>query len=148
MFWKDRSIDRQNFCDQILLFLDFFSSLHFASFCGGTKTYSALTERIFFVTSALFRLFSAQTLNREATAILFCTVLVQGAWEIKIMVSGIFLRKMSRNDSAPTRVERFLEALVVIIFIINRIAEIVIDSISAAQITEIISHAMTTFITK
>ena len=72
MFWKDRSIDRQNFGDQILLFLDFFSSLHFASFCGGIKTYSALTERIFFVISVLFRLFSAQTLNREATA-MFCS---------------------------------------------------------------------------
>ena len=55
---------------------------------------------------------------------------------------------MSRNGSAPTRVKRFLEALVVIIFIINRIAEIVIDSISAAQITETISPATITFITK
>ena len=60
----------------------------------------------------------------------------------------VFLRKMSRNDSAPTIMARFFEALVVIIFIINRIAEIVIYSISFAQITEIISHAMTIFITK
>ena len=58
------------------------------------------------------------------------------------------LIKMLRNGSAPTIVERFLENFIVIIFIINRIAEIVIDSISAAQITEIISHAMSTFITK
>ena len=55
---------------------------------------------------------------------------------------------MSRNGSAPTRVERFFEDFIIIIFIINRIAEIVIYSISAAQITEIISHAMTTFIAK
>ena len=89
MFWKDRSIDRQNFCDQILLFLDFFSSPHFASFCGGTKTYSALTERIFFVMSVLFRLFSVQTLNREATAMFCVILLVQGVWEIKILASGL-----------------------------------------------------------
>ena len=56
--------------------------------------------------------------------------------------------KMLRNGSAPTIIPRFFEALVVIIFIMNRIAEIVIYSISFAQITEIISHAMTAFITK
>ena len=104
MFWKDRSIVRQNFYNQILLFLDFFSSLHFASFCGGTKTYSALTERIFFVISALFRLFSAQTLNREATAILFCTVLVQGAWEIKIMVSGLSEKNVTQLTYFETKI--------------------------------------------
>ena len=60
----------------------------------------------------------------------------------------VFLRKMSRNGSAPTIITRFFEALVVIIFIINRIAEIVIYSISFAQITETISHAITIFITK
>ena len=94
MFWKDRSIDRQNFGDQILLFLDFFSSLHFASFCGGIKTYSALTERIFFVISVLFRLFSAQTLNREATA-MFCSSKGPGKYKYWFPV---FLRKMSRNS--------------------------------------------------
>ena len=80
---------------------------------------------------------------------MFCVVLlVQGAWEIKILVSGIFLRKMSRNGSAPTLVERFLKDFIVFIFIINRIDEKVFDSISAAQITETISQTTTTFIAK
>ena len=61
----------------------------------------------------------------------------------------VFLRKMSRNDSAPSIIPRFLEALVVIIFIINRIAEIVVSGgFFVAQITEIISVAICTFITK
>ena len=58
------------------------------------------------------------------------------------------MRKMSRNGSAPTLVERFFEDFIVIIFIINRIAEKVFDSISAAQITETIPQATTTFIAK
>ena len=56
--------------------------------------------------------------------------------------------KVSRNGSAPARVKRFLEDFIVVIFIINRIAEKVFDSISAAQITETIPHATTTFIAK
>ena len=55
---------------------------------------------------------------------------------------------MSRNGSTPTLVERFLKDFIVIIFIINRIAEKVFDSISAAQITETISQTTTTFIAK
>ena len=46
-----------------------------------------------------------------------------------------------RDYSAPTHVERFPEAVVVIIFIINGIAEIVSVSICVAQITEIIPPA-------
>ena len=56
---------------------------------------------------------------------------------------------MSRNGSAPTIIPRFFEALVVIIFIINRIAEIVVSGgFFVAQITEIISVAICTFMTK
>ena len=57
---------------------------------------------------------------------------------------------MLRNGSAPTIAERFLENFIVIIFIINRIAEIVSESISNAQITETISRtsASVTFITE
>ena len=55
---------------------------------------------------------------------------------------------MSRYGSAPTRVVRFLENFVVVIFVINRIAEKVFDSISAAQITETIPLATITFIAK
>ena len=48
----------------------------------------------------------------------------------------ISIRTLYRTDysshSAPTSVERFLEALVVVIFIISGIDEIVIVSISAA----------------
>ena len=57
---------------------------------------------------------------------------------------------MLRKDSTPFRGERFLEALIVIIFIINWIAEIVSESISNAQITETISRtsASVTFITE
>ena len=96
--------------------------------------------------SVLFRLFSAQTLNREATAILFCTALVQGVWEIKILVSGLSEKKVTQR----LRIERFLEGFIVIISIINRIPDIVIDSISVAQITEIIprASASATFITE
>ena len=55
---------------------------------------------------------------------------------------------MSRNGSTPTRIVRFLEALVVVIFIINRIAEKVFDSIFATHVTETISPATATFIAK
>ena len=60
----------------------------------------------------------------------------------------VFLRKMSRKGSAPTRVVRFYEDFIVVIFVINRIAEKVSDSISLAQITETISPATVTFIAK
>ena len=81
---------------------------------------------------------------------MFCVILlVQGVWEIKILVSGLS-EKRSRKDSSPFRGERSLEALIIIIFIKNRIAEIVSESISNAQITETISRtsASVTFITK
>ena len=57
---------------------------------------------------------------------------------------------MLRNYSTPTYVERFLECFIVIICIINWIAEIVSESISYAQITETISRtsASATFITE
>ena len=55
---------------------------------------------------------------------------------------------MSRYGSAPTRVERFLEDLVVVVFIKHRIAEKVFDSIFATHITETISPAISTFMAK
>ena len=55
---------------------------------------------------------------------------------------------MSRNGSTPTSVVRFLEDFVVIIVIINRIAEKVFDSIFAAHITKTITQTTTTFIAK
>ena len=53
----------------------------------------------------------------------------------------LFSFEMLRDYSAPTQLERFLEGFIVIIFIINGIAEIVSVSISVAQITEIIPPA-------
>ena len=55
---------------------------------------------------------------------------------------------MSRNGSAATRIVRFLEYLVVIIFIKNRIAEKVFDSIFATHMTETITNAIATFMAK
>ena len=57
---------------------------------------------------------------------MFCAVLVQGVWEIKILVFGLSEKKVTQR----LRIERFLETLIIIIFIINWIAEIVSESIS------------------
>ena len=55
---------------------------------------------------------------------------------------------MSLNGSAPTRVVRFLEDFVVVIFIKNRIAEKLFDSIFATHMTEPIPQAIATFMAK
>ena len=64
-------------------------------------------------------------------------------------VSGLS-EKRSRKDSSPFRGERSLEALIINIFIKNRITEIVSESIPNTQITETISRtsASVTFITE
>ena len=55
---------------------------------------------------------------------------------------------MSRYDSTPTIIVRFIEDFIVVIYIINRITEKVFDSIFAAHITETIPQTTTTFIAK
>ena len=49
LFKEDQKIRSNDRCVQILLFVVFYSWHNFAIFCGGKKSYSALTERIFLV---------------------------------------------------------------------------------------------------
>ena len=59
-----------------------------------------------------------------------------------------FSQKMSRNGRTPTRVVRFLEDFVVVVFIKHSIAEKVFDFIFATHMTEPIPPAIATFMAK